>query len=311
MMKTQRTPVKTTSDDSDDIKNSSQGDSGKKSHKSPMEIVQSNKRRRTDKNCCSIMSFKVEIQEMFSQWKLELNDTLSKMQGDLSDVKQKTDEIKNTNLEIEKSLDFLSTKYDDLTSKIDTLEGIVHDNRQYILTLESNLEELNRRSCSEKLEIRNIPYSHTESLNDLTKMVDQLMKTINMDISPQDIINIQRIVGKKTDSLNPVLITLSTILLKNKILNAIKTYNKNNTSNKINTTHIGIEGPPKPIYVVEHLTTKARRLYYLGRQLVKSKLYKFCWTANGRVYLRKEEGSKLIIITEESQINVLKQALDK
>ncbi|KAL4710608.1 hypothetical protein ACJJTC_003244 [Scirpophaga incertulas] len=77
---------------------------------------------------------------------------------------------------------------------------------------------------------------------------------------------------------------------------------------KLRAKHLGWRKQEEtPIFVSEHLTGKAARLYFLARDLAKNKLYKFCWTSLGRVYVRKneEKDSPYIQITSEHQIQDL------
>ena len=83
---------------------------------------------------------------------------------------------------------------------------------------------------------------------------------------------------------------------KQDIVKKVRNFNKKNSSNKLNTSHIKLQGPSKPIYVSECLTQKAQRLYYLARNFAKDNLYQFCWTSRGRVYIKRAEEEKQILI---------------
>ncbi|CAH2093521.1 unnamed protein product [Euphydryas editha] len=56
-----------------------------------------------------------------------------------------------------------------------------------------------------------------------------------------------------------------------------------------------------------NLTAKGARLYFLARDLAKSQNYKFCWTSYGRIYVRKNENSPVIVIKNENHVNSLMQ----
>ncbi|KOB69604.1 hypothetical protein OBRU01_18146 [Operophtera brumata] len=70
--------------------------------------------------------------------------------------------------------------------------------------------------------------------------------------------------------------------MKTSILQAVKTHNAANTTDRLNT---------------KFLTQKARRLYFLARDRAKICRYDFCWSASGRIFLRKAVGSAPIVIT--------------
>lgn len=55
-----------------------------------------------------------------------------------------------------------------------------------------------------------------------------------------------------------------------------------------------------------NLTIHAR-LFFLARDLAKSKIYKYCWTSFGRVFVRKDDTSKIVCIQSEAQVHRLLQ----
>jgi hypothetical protein len=89
---------------------------------------------------------------------------------------------------------------------------------------------------------------------------------------------------------------------------AIREYNKLHPNEKYNTTCLNIVGEMQPVYIAESLTPRARRLHYLARDLRKNYNFKYCWTWQGKVFVKQEDGSKPIWIKSEHQIETLKAA---
>lgn len=86
-----------------------------------------------------------------------------------------------------------------------------------------------------------------------------------------------------------------------------KTYNIKHKS-KLRAAQLGFKtSEDTPVFISEHLTAKGSRLHFLARELTKSKKYKFCWTAYGKVFLRKEENSAIITVRSEAQVQKLIQ----
>ncbi|KAL4718573.1 hypothetical protein ACJJTC_002772, partial [Scirpophaga incertulas] len=82
-------------------------------------------------------------------------------------------------------------------------------------------------------------------------------------------------------------------------------FNVRNKS-KLCAKHLGFRtDEDTPIFISEHLTRYASRLYFLARGLAKSKEYKYCWTAYGKIYVRKSDNSPIINITNEAQVQHL------
>ncbi|KAG7313131.1 hypothetical protein JYU34_000220 [Plutella xylostella] len=89
-------------------------------------------------------------------------------------------------------------------------------------------------------------------------------------------------------------------------MKAAKNYNAKNKQNKLCAAHLGLRtDADAPIYISENLTPKASRLYFLARDLKAVKNYKYCWTSYGKVYLRQNDDSPIITLTNEAQIQQL------
>lgn len=93
---------------------------------------------------------------------------------------------------------------------------------------------------------------------------------------------------------------------KESILGAVKKLNKNKKNNeKLNSTHLNLSGPARPIFVSETLTYKTQKLYFLAREFSRLNNYDYCWTSKGMVYLRKSEDAPLIRINAEADLSKL------
>lgn len=83
-------------------------------------------------------------------------------------------------------------------------------------------------------------------------------------------------------------------------------YHNTKHNEKLRAKHLGLRmSEETPIYISEQLTPKAARLFFLGRELIKQKLYKYCWTSYGNIYLRRDDGTAVIQIVNEAQITQL------
>lgn len=60
------------------------------------------------------------------------------------------------------------------------------------------------------------------------------------------------------------------------------------------------------LYVNEHLTPYNQNLFYHTRKLAKEQGYKFAWTKDCQIYLKKNETSKLIIIKSMRDIELIR-----
>ncbi|CAH2211129.1 jg3024 [Pararge aegeria aegeria] len=69
---------------------------------------------------------------------------------------------------------------------------------------------------------------------------------------------------------------------------------------KLNTSHLGIPGIKRAIYVMEHLSLKNKKLHAATRLAAKEQKYEYVWIRNGRIFVRKnnESGALWIKNTE-------------
>lgn len=241
--------------------------------------------------------FKEDMQKMFSAW---TSDQDKKMQR----IEDRLIQIQSHYGEIEKSLEYVSKTQEETTARVDSLEKKCADNEVVISTLKDEIENFHRYAKISCLELRNVPAKLQESKEELVKIVAQLGKTINLELSASDIKNIYRVPGK-VETNKPIITEMKSVELKQNILKAAKIYNFRYKDTKLNATNLGFN-KNSPIFVAEHLTPNANRLYFVARDLVKSKLYKFCWTSLGRVFVKKTEDSPAILIKSESQIQALR-----
>ncbi|XP_060809956.1 uncharacterized protein LOC132904045 [Amyelois transitella] len=266
-------------------------------------ITQRLKRKRCD--CGGQFTEESKIDKFIntiSLWRQETDSKLSDIKASMHDLLRQNSEILASQSETEKSIEFLSQKYDDLLQQLSSQQSQAQASLERVVKLEATTEEIDRRSRSSTLELRNIRLPNkTFSMDDLLITVTCIFKELAVNVTTSDIYDIYRL-PPKSDSAT-IVCKLNSVLLKAKILQAFKDYNKRNANNRLNSTVVG--GSQHPVYIGEHLTAQARRLFYLAREFAKAESYKYCWTSGGRVLLRKADNAKLVIVASESQLSGL------
>ena len=78
---------------------------------------------------------------------------------------------------------------------------------------------------------------------------------------------------------------------------------------KVNPNDIGLPESSSlaKAFVFEYLTPKIQKLLADAKKLKGQHNYGFCWTKNSRVYLRKTEDSRPILIKSQNDLDVLTQ----
>lgn len=265
----------------------------------PTNVTQRNQKKRmrregSDKECSPPSGTNSNIMSVINAQSAKLEILMSTM----SDVKKQ-------NNDIQKSVQFMSEKYDELLNKFNLLTDERTADRKYIQLLENKIENLDRNFRSTTIEIRNISYVKGESKSDLINIVINAGKVINTAVRNSDIRNIYR-VNTQTEGNRPIITEFTNAFTKDDFLSGVKKYNKNNKEKKLNTTILSIAGPEKPVYIAESLTFKAKKLYFLAREFAKQYSYSYCWTSHGLIFLKKEDGARPIRISSELDIEKLR-----
>lgn len=245
------------------------------------------------------IDFKEEMRKLMAYFTASQKSELSALNSTLLEIKQ-------SNSNIESSIQFLTEQNNELKTRINELEEHAKDDRQYILFLENKLENMELGCRKSNFELKNVPRMEKEGKDELINMITHLSKNISCDFSRSDIKDIYRLRGKNSEGKNsPIIVETNSALIKSDFLRKAKHFNST-MNTKLTAKHLGFKTrEDTPIYISEHLTAKAARLHFLARDLKVSKGYSFCWTNYGRVYVRKTDKSPIILIRSEEQLHQL------
>ncbi|XP_028179358.1 intracellular protein transport protein USO1-like [Ostrinia furnacalis] len=240
----------------------------------------------------------------------ELKNTMEAFRNQQVSLQSSINDIQKQNNDIIKAVEFMSSQYDELKDKLVKMETERKTHLAYIQTLELKVENLERIHKQASLEIRNIPIQKTESKEELINLVQKVGKAVDVDVDSKEIRDVFRLTTKKGVA-SPVIVDFTSVVLKDKILTSVKSHNRAKRDNKLNTGHIGIAGQSKPIFVVECLTQAAKKVYFLAREFSKKNDYAFCWTAHGKIFVRKREGAPPRRIDSQADLDLLLSTPDK
>lgn len=210
---------------------------------------------------------------------------------------------------IEHSIAVLTSQQAELNKKISQLEINVKEGSERLTLLEERVENMQVAWRKTNFEIKNIPRKPNETKDDLVEMVLHLSNTIGADLNKSDIKDVYRVRGKRDQQQQntPVVVETSSTLKKTNVLKLCRAFNIK-TKSKLCAKHLGFRiSEDTPVFVSEQLTARGSRLHFLGRDLVKSRKYKYCWTAYGKVYVRMSDSSPIITINSEAQALQLMQ----
>lgn len=279
---------------------------------SPTNVTLRNMKRPRLLDDCSLenfSSFQDEMMSMMNQLRVSQNNRLDKLEKYMISIQEQNKGIQKTNLDIEHSVSHLSINVKAVEDKIDQLELERKQIHSHISALEEKLDSLEISSLKTFTEVRNVPKIQNEKKPDLFSYVMNLSKTVNyLGITENDIRDVARVPSKKDSSSSSVTIEFTNTLTKLSFQEAVKKYNQSKQQpHQLNSTNMGIQTSKQPIYISELLTAKMKRLLFLTRDFAKTAEYKFVWSSNGQIYLRKVEGKPYIRVKNEAHLNELRK----
>lgn len=233
----------------------------------------------------------------------------------ISDLKSSLlDEFTAFKSSIIESITFLSLQYEDLNKQVQVLqreckeiEKVKQKNsdlQSRIEFLEGKFNEMEHKNLSTNVEVRGIPETEAENLKQTWKTL-----TSKLDL-PNSAVLIERSRESQGPSLNPrpIIITLPDVTEKKKLLDAvsifIKKTRKPNNIHPMNTVSMGLSLEPRTIFISEQLTKKTKFLLSRTKVICKERDYKYTWVKNGQIMARKDDGSRVVYINSERDIQV-------
>lgn len=274
--------------------------------------VNSNKRFRTNQPSPpeTEQNLNQDIMAMLNTWKAEFeikiddmynsqNILITKLSSDIRDLKAQNVKIQKSNDDIVQSMSFINKQYQEVKAGLDTLQKERLEQKRCIENLERKIQDLQLRTRSSNVEIRNIPLIDKETVANLKDTICKIGQVIGTPISSPDLRDIYRLPGKP-GTVRLIVAEFQTVQLKLDMITAIREYNRGKkTEEKLNTEVIKIPGRRQAVYVSDYLPASSKKLFHQAREFANHNNFKYCWTSNSNIFLRKAEGEKQILITSE------------
>ena len=198
-----------------------------------------------------------------------------------------------------KQLERQDSQLMELCNESKILKSTIHQIEQKLSNLGdklNDLEQYGRRDC---VEIHGIPFSQDEDTNDIVIKVGEL---IGVTIEEDDISVSHRLpVSYKYKGVraNPSIIVK---FVRRDFKEQF--YSSRKELRGFSTEDLGYSATNN-IYINESLTERNKGLFKEALKAKKSLKYKFIWTSNGKVYLRKDTDTKIIHIKNSDDIKRL------
>lgn len=195
-------------------------------------------------------------------------------------------DLKTTIIDLQNSNKILQRKQEDLISENTNMKKQIGELKQDIV----DLKQYSRR-CN--LEISNLPETENEDIKQVMSNIQEFA-----DISFVDNISaLHRVPSFNKDKPKPIICQLNNKSLRDTLLKKLR-------SIKISARQINPRFPDLPVYFNEHLAPEIKNLFFHARKAKSELNFKFCWTRDGKIFLRKNESSKIYRINSLDDLNV-------
>ncbi|KAL0860191.1 hypothetical protein ABMA27_010498 [Loxostege sticticalis] len=250
-----------------------------------------------------------ELRDIMTTMQTQQNSRLDIIEKHITEIKTQNDLTHKNNLDFEKSIEFVTAQLDDLQSTISRIEAERKQVSLQIANIGDKCDTLERLSRKTSIQIRNVPKQKGETKDKLFDMIKKLSTHLEIEFEKTALRDVYRMPTKPDQANSVIVAEFTSTLFKERFLTAAKSHNLSTIKYKteqLNSSHLGIESSKVEIYLSEHLTAQASRVYYLAREFRKTMEYAYCWTSNGLVYLRKKQGDPYILVKSEAQLQQLK-----
>lgn len=236
-------------------------------------------------------ALKVDVQNLVQA---EVSTHMQKLQDDFTTT---TDFICAEQTSLRRDIDSKSQRIRDLETKNQQLQSEIN-------SLGQRLASIEKMTRNQNLEIQAVPEGRGYNP---TAIFLNLCKLINLEISDDKIYGCRRVakLNPSTDRPRNILVTLVNPRLRDQVLSACHRYNKTHKNEPLDTTHLGLPGERRRIFVTEHLSPDCKALHAATRKAAREKGYKYVWVKYGRIYARKEDSAACIHIKNMDNLGKL------
>ncbi|KAI5644184.1 hypothetical protein NE865_03837 [Phthorimaea operculella] len=279
----------------------------------------------TEKLNKAIAQLGSDLNARFDQLSVNMTTEMNKFQEYAKTLKDDIAAVNLTCTALNSSISNLDTKQkqcltqiaavgDKIKSHDDRISKLENNNKQHseaftkikelsesVQYLRGQLSMNSQRNRLKNLEVSGVPFIKGENL---FTILNTLSVKIGVTVIPSDIDEIHRVRRFATEQ--------GSELVPNIIIHFINRRKKDDflaacrARRDITTSDLGFNGPSKPVFINEHLTPQNKTLLKNARDLKKSLGYQFVWVKDGKIFLRKSETSKIIHVSNETDLNKIK-----
>jgi hypothetical protein len=223
---------------------------------------------------------------------------ISRITSDLAMQNINTDDLKSIALSLAQatanlaqSVSFISDRYDKLLDAQARQAAEISQLRDENNSLTTKYEELLQYSYKENVEIKGIPVTAQE---DCAEIVKRIGASLNVALCDADISVAHRTYSDGKSGPPTIVARLVRRIKRTELISACR-------RQKPLLATLGYNSQ-EPFYVSDHMTRNSKRLMSEATRLRKEKHWKFLWTSDCKILMRKNEHSKILRIASDADL---------
>ena len=237
--------------------------------------------------------------------------TLDSLYGMLLDIRADIRAVKQNYSELQASVNFCSEKISDfeltvkvLTDKCKAIDGVAAENaslRRDFDALRDRVDELEQYSRRSNVEIQGVPEVAGENVSSL---VDKIAAFLEVGVVTSDVDVVHRVprFGKNQDP-KPIIVKFCRRSKRDGFLAAAIAKKKSLPAGS--PSGFQIPGVSDRCFINDHLTAANKNLFAKTRNRARAAGYKYIWTRDCKIFVRKDDTSRAVRILSESHLNGL------
>ena len=241
------------------------------------------------------------VAQAIAVWKKEYQLEIETLRAEVIEIKENQAFICN-------QYDSLKAEYDKLI-EVNTLQKEISNLKSQAAALKTQeikesikVDELEQYGRRQNLEILGVPEKEDENTN---AIVLEVAKMLDVDIMSSHISTSHRLPKKKASSRNnsgsfPIIVRFTSRDIRNQI------YANRKKARFVDLKNFSVSDT-KNIFVNENLTPTRKQLFWKTKQEVKNNSWKYIWTHNGNIFVKKDDNANITEIKNELDLNLIKK----
>lgn len=237
--------------------------------------------------------------------------TIDKQNDIMSSLKVMFDDFKTLILseveQLKKSVDFISNKFDNFQvelmetkNELKSVKNELEELKKYTNKMENEINDLQQYTRRDNILVFGVPECESECISET---VELLSEAIHATPYTSDISIAHRLPTKTQGKIRPIVIRFCKRTSREAWMNCYKEASKKEPGRGV-PLQVG-QFPPCRFSAGDHLTQETKTLLDMTRATAVRLNYKFVWSRDGKVFVRKNEASRAKRIFSAADINSL------